>query len=145
MRGYMLAQGHGVVLNGVCFENGRMTFLPYKSQADHRAMTHRRRARIIAHLGGKCVVCGTTAHLHCHHKDPAQKAFTIGKMTNTLWSKLIGELTKCELRCFKHHWELHEARHGTVSKYNTGCHCAPCRRANADYHNAAYHRRRGHG
>lgn len=87
-------------------------------------------AKVINHLGGKCVVCSTTQGLQTHHIDPEAKEFNISKIHAWPWPVVLKELGKCELRCVEHHKEIHAPRHGTISCYrNRKCRCEPCREA----------------
>lgn len=63
----------------------------------------RRRAKIIAYLGGKCVRCGSTSELEIDHKDHTKKAFDISKNFAIAWTRLVPELDKCQLLCNAHH------------------------------------------
>lgn len=97
----------------------------------HLDRYHRIRAKIIDHMGGKCVACDATEGLEIHHRDPKQKSFEISTGWGRPWSEIDAELKKCELRCGKHHKNAHEAKHGTPSRYRAWkCRCRPCVEAN---------------
>jgi hypothetical protein len=117
-----------------------------------------RRIWAISYLGGKCAECGYVEipdkvdrkeKLEFDHIDPKTKSFTIGTNIDCRKEKLIVELNKCQLLCFRCHWI--KTRHdrfglmyedeatlipscGTVNKYsNYACRCAKCREAWAKY------------
>ena len=69
-----------------------------------RAKYQERRAAGIAHLGGACVLCGSTEDLHFDHIDPTTKSFNISS-SNISNSKFWAELKKCQLLCSPHHKE----------------------------------------
>lgn len=46
--------------------------------------------------------------LHFHHRDPAQKLFSIGSGRIRKYSRLLEEATKCDLVCANCHAEIHE-------------------------------------
>lgn len=63
-----------------------------------------------------CEYCGEThqACLEFHHKDPAEKKYTIARMmTSYVWEHILKEITKCLLLCAnchkKKHWEENKA------------------------------------
>lgn len=96
---------------------------------------HRLRIESISQLGGRCVICGTTDTLEFHHINPEEKSFTIGDLWSIGRDKIQEELKKCELRCSKHHKEVHQASHGTLGYYrHQKCRCDLCRDANRVYH-----------
>lgn len=95
----------------------------------HLDRYHDIRKRMLAYLGGKCVECGTSDNLHIHHKDPSQKEFNVcADGWGRPWDDMVAELDKCELRCVYHHIKIHEAEHGTISRYRGHrCRCDACR------------------
>lgn len=96
------------------------------------ARYQQKKLMLIAHLGGKCVVCNSTERLQFHHRDPSQKSFTILDRWDCSWETLRPELEKCELRCEEHHKEVHAPKHGTASMYKQKkCRCQPCVAANS--------------
>lgn len=112
--------------------------MPYKDRDVRRAKNLEYRALRIAeiheYLGGKCAVCGTTEELEIHHKDQSQKKFNPSQRWSTRWDKLVVELDKCEIRCFTHHNEVHESKHGTLGRFsNYGCRCDECVTAFREY------------
>lgn len=51
-------------------------------------------------LGGACVVCGATEHLHFDHIDPTTKRFNVSaRVRDTRIADLIEETLKCQLLC----------------------------------------------
>lgn len=71
------------------------------------------RARAIAALGGRCVLCGYDAcpeALDFHHLDPAEKDFDIAARL-TSWEALETEIRKCVLLCSRCHRETHAGWH----------------------------------
>lgn len=72
---------------------------------------HRRtKLKAIEYKGGKCERCGysrSPAALTFHHRDPAQKDFSISSK-NWRWERVRDELDKCELLCSNCHNEEHE-------------------------------------
>lgn len=93
------------------------------------------RKEIIRLAGGACVVCGATAHLEFHHRDPKEKGYKISQMMNMSSMSLILEMAKCELRCARHHRDAHttEMQHGTRAGYQRGCRCLACVSAKREY------------
>jgi hypothetical protein len=82
------------------------------------------------------VVCGSKKRLQFDHieRRSGKSSFVITKrLASVAESKLDGELTKCQLLCFKHHQEKTllelgqtpaKGTHGTVSAYR---YCGPPR------------------
>lgn len=72
---------------------------------------HRRKALGIAYLGGVCSVCGIKDDpciYDFHHKDPAQKEYTITQRIRwKSFDKIKRELDKCILVCSNCHRKLH--------------------------------------
>ena len=78
-----------------------------------KAFRYRMKARVIAYLGGKCVLCGydKCARALCvHHLDPSKKEFAFSKI-NFSWEKVERELQNCVLLCANCHMEVHEGMH----------------------------------
>ena len=66
--------------------------------------------RIVAYLGGKCSECGydkCLGALEVHHRDPAEKSFSVSGRHCLSWKKLEPELRKCVLLCMNCHREHH--------------------------------------
>lgn len=112
----------------------------------------KRREKVIAHLGGKCSICGTNENLEINHINPKEKSHNIGDIQDGVWEKIIEELEKCELLCVEHHkqvtkeqykkglmpppWNKNTAVrfHGSARKYSEdGCRCEPCIKAKKLY------------
>jgi hypothetical protein len=100
----------------------------------NRLRSQRERLRLMELIGGpKCSVCGATANLEFHHKDPATKSFTIGSALRFSREVRTAEALKCEVRCPEHHQEVHAADHGSEAKFRGGCRCALCVEAKRIY------------
>ena len=69
------------------------------------------RCMAVAYKGGRCEQCGYNRcvdALEFHHRDPAQKDFSISAKGYTRsWSKVKVELDKCSVLCANCHRELH--------------------------------------
>lgn len=109
-----------------------------------RLRYQRQKQRALAHLGGKCVRCGTTDDLEFDHINPETKSFTITGHLSESWARIQPELDKCQLLCHPCHRDKSVENgevgggqnkrpspvHGTVTQYTTyGCRCEPCREA----------------
>jgi hypothetical protein len=112
---------------------------------DRRA---RRRAAMIALLGGKCVRCGTTDRLEIDHIDPATKLFALSGYDGP-WAKVLTELRKCQLLCYGEHKEKSDSEEsvehggGITGRKNCRCNlCAPLKNA---YRNQPKYRRCNYG
>lgn len=62
-----------------------------------------RRAYMLARLGGRCVICGTTERLEIDHVDPATKHFTLLAEWYRPLEEIDAELEKCQLLCQRDH------------------------------------------
>jgi 5-methylcytosine-specific restriction endonuclease McrA len=60
---------------------------------------HRRRAKAIEQLGGKCAQCCSTNKLEFDHIDIRTKEFTISDSLGISEKRLQAELAKCQLLC----------------------------------------------
>ena len=84
----------------------RKAYMAMKVTTFHR----RSKQKAIEYKGGKCITCGynkSPAALVFHHRDPAEKSFTVsGKIAK--WERLQPELDKCDLLCSNCHHEEHE-------------------------------------
>ena len=60
---------------------------------------HDKRKKLIAQLGGRCVVCGSTEDLEFDHLDSTTKSFTICMKVQCGDAVLAPELAKCQLLC----------------------------------------------
>ncbi|MFI9200206.1 hypothetical protein [Streptomyces sp. NPDC053048] len=118
--------------------------MPYKDQDKQRAYQRawavkKRAGNRAAYLAGKsCAVCGSTESLEIDHITPADK------VSHNIWTwspvRRFAELAKCQVLCRICHDRkcLSEGNnrvltHGTRSRYEKGCRCSPCRRANAEH------------
>lgn len=69
--------------------------------------------KLILYKGGKCERCGYNkceGALHFHHKNPAEKEFTLSQVNlNSEYTleRLYKEVDKCELLCANCHAEVH--------------------------------------
>ena len=66
--------------------------------------------RAVAYKGGKCERCGydkSYAALEFHHRDPAQKDFSLASKHYRRWERVVVELDKCMLLCSNCHAEEH--------------------------------------
>jgi hypothetical protein len=65
---------------------------------------------LIEEAGGRCTLCGydrSPAALHFHHRDPSQKAFSLGVRGITRGiDRLREEAAKCVLLCANCHAEV---------------------------------------
>ena len=94
------------------------------SRNSEQVKTWRRntKARIIASMGGSCVVCSYNkcqSSLALHHLDPAKKDFSLGSIRANIrsWALIVQELKKCVLVCHNCHGEIHEG----ITNLNEGC------------------------
>lgn len=92
----------------------------YAAYLDHRWEENRKAAerrlalkeRAIAHLGGKCQLCGydkCPSAFDFHHMDGSAKDFHIS--SKTTWESIEPELAKCVLLCSNCHREAHAGWH----------------------------------
>jgi len=82
--------------------------------ANSPAVARRRRKLkllLVANHGGECTSCGYSRcvdALDFHHRDPAEKKFTLtGQGITRSWEKMKAEAEKCVLVCANCHRELH--------------------------------------
>ena len=71
----------------------------------------RRRLKLkaVEYKGGSCQCCGFNKYvvsLEFHHRDPAQKDFSIAGLTRS-WERIRNELDKCLLVCANCHAAIH--------------------------------------
>jgi hypothetical protein len=96
----------------------------------------RTKAEMIQLGGGKCAVCGSKDRLQFHHFDPTTKITNVGRIFNGARGRILTEMKKCVLLCYKHHLEAHNrgvAKHGTRRNYHNGCRCSECTKAQRLY------------
>lgn len=78
------------------------------TQALDRKMINK--LKCVTYLGGACASCGYSKcpkAMTFHHREPADKGFTISTKLDYSWAILQPELDKCELLCFNCHMEHH--------------------------------------
>lgn len=81
--------------------------MPTNKKGYINAYYHKKRAKIIEKLGGKCLKCGCADNLEIHHiknkhKEVMSGAGQLARLHE--WKKNIDNLS---LLCFKHHQEYH--------------------------------------
>jgi hypothetical protein len=101
-----------------------------------KAHKDRRRVKLLAMLGGRCVRCGASENLQFDHIDPSTKRFTIGANLSKAWAELVAEAMKCQLLCRPCHIEKSaedrpEVPHGLYKYEYWRCRCEVCRAANS--------------
>lgn len=116
--------------------------MPYKDPDRQREYARRwvARRRSTFFFEKECEWCHAREDLELHHRDPNKKE------NNAIWSwgdkRRFAEIAKCIILCRSCHQKAHsQARrveaelrnpHGTFNRYKLGCHCQPCRDANAE-------------
>lgn len=120
------------------------------SNAEYQiAYYHRKRAEVVAYLGGKCVECGTEDDLEIDHIDPATKSFEPGKCLNLKNPLHLAEIEKCQLLCREHHRvktavENTGITHGSTYAWSKAkCLCSVCQEAQRVWSDARNAARRG--
>lgn len=123
-------------------------------QVEQLEVYHLRRKAALLHLGGVCVVCGTTERLELDHIDPATKRFSFGQAYKQREEIFWEEVDKCQLLCKTHHVEktnrnhehagghnrISNPEHGTWAMYtNFKCRCAKCKKWRSDYRKQLVH------
>jgi hypothetical protein len=76
-----------------------------------RIIHYRTKTKAVEYKGGKCQDCGWIGHVvgyDFHHRDPAQKEFTISSHKNRSWERIVVELDKCDLLCAMCHRMKHQ-------------------------------------
>jgi len=76
---------------------------------EHQRARYRREAEWLRErkkaAGSTCLNCGGTfdwdvpRQLHFHHRDPAQKSFTIGQSPSRSRAAIEAEIAKCDILC----------------------------------------------
>ena len=86
-------------------ENNRESAKRNRESRNEYAKIKRReqRLRMVEHLGGKCVGCGTTENLQFDHIDRKTKEYSVCKKLGISDEKLLIEVNKCQLLCKKCH------------------------------------------
>ena len=100
---------------------------------------HEKRNAIISELGGKCVSCGDTDHLHIDHIDADKKTFRASDIHSVSDAKAKKEKENFQLLCETcHKKKTHDAwdystpkpTHGTYWNFRAhGCRCDDCTKA----------------
>lgn len=92
---------------------------------------HRRRAKAVELLGGKCVRCGATEELEFDHIERGLKSGEVAKWFTQGEAKLKAELVKCQLLCRPCHIEKTRSEmtvgHGGGVSGIAGCKCELCK------------------
>ena len=91
--------------------------MPYKDKEKQREAqarlnkARRKYARAIINeaKAGGCFFCGEEEEvcLDFHHRNPAEKSFTIGNQVHLAPERIIAELAKCVVLCANCHRKLH--------------------------------------
>jgi predicted HNH restriction endonuclease len=94
--------------------NHYAAYLDYRWEQNQKAAARRLalKERAIAHLGGKCQICGydkCPSAFDFHHLDDAEKEFVISSKAS--WATIEPELAKCTLLCATCHREVHAGWH----------------------------------
>jgi hypothetical protein len=79
-------------------------------QAARERQYERRRALVAqerARRGDRCQDCGWTDDLQWHHRNPAEKAFTLSYAIIKSYQAIRDELAKCDLLCPNCHARRH--------------------------------------
>lgn len=90
----------------------------YRKAADHGRQESMREWIAAYKTQRGCQHCGITDHrvLAFHHRDPATKAFNIGRTSNSNFERFLAEIAKCDVLCMNCHTLLHyEERLATMS------------------------------
>ena len=66
---------------------------------NNRKRRHRNRAKLVEHMGGKCVKCGNTENLEFDHIDKTTKTMKLSSMWHYSWDKILQEAQHCQLIC----------------------------------------------
>ena len=84
-------------------------------------------------MGGKCKKCGSRDCLEFDHIKKEDKSFNISDRLTDSISKVLKEISKCQLLCKNCHKEKNkkdngEARHGHITMYtHYKCRCRACK------------------
>lgn len=118
---HMIGLSHGTVVRYSERKNSERPdgFVPQTHYEAVRSYRQRMKAKGVMYLGGKCSECGYSKSvwsLHFHHKNPAEKSFTISRYQNLCWERVRQELEKCRLLCANCHGEKHEAEFNVREK-----------------------------
>ena len=101
-------RGHTVALKGRTGAGGCRACV----SEDQTRYSERRRAKIAAIKKERgCLRCGykeSSVSLLFHHRDPAEKSFTIAANMKKSWASILAEIAKCDVLCHNCHDVLHE-------------------------------------
>ncbi len=80
----------------------------------------RNKQKLMAALGGKCEMCGYCKDVpnayHFHHRNKAEKSYTISRHMTRNFDALMEEAKKCMLLCSNCHAEVHNEEHVQIRK-----------------------------
>jgi 5-methylcytosine-specific restriction endonuclease McrA len=76
----------------------------------------KRRLLAVAHLGSKCVRCGTTKNLEFDHIDPSTKLASIARASSWSEERFWKEVDKCQLLCVDCHKAKTKAENAPLSQ-----------------------------
>lgn len=72
----------------------------------------KKKEEFISYLGGKCQECGSIEDLEFHHRDEADKCFSIMSKWKLSLEEIKLELDKCDLLCHECHYQRTRAQRG---------------------------------
>lgn len=78
--------------------------------------------RAIEHKGGACNMCGGRfpyPAMQFHHRDPREKDVHWTKLRLRAWSRIVEELSKCDLLCANCHSIVHSSEWPARGDSNT--------------------------
>ena len=116
--------------------------MSHQGEKNRRERAKKQRLDYIKIHGGECQECGDTDtdFLEFHHAEPSSKVSGLSYMWgHSSKTRIEAELEKCYLLCKSCHARvsvyerISPPKHGTRSKYNSGCKCDACKKANRDY------------
>jgi hypothetical protein len=96
---------------------------------------------VIAQLGGKCAICGSTEKLEIDHINPEDKSFDVTTQVSHNKGLVAEEIKKCQLLCHPCHLEktirergqkIARGIHGSLSSYRY-CKCPFCTEVHSKY------------
>lgn len=95
------------------------------------ARYHKRRAKAIEAMGGKCVRCGSEDRLEFDHIERSLKAGEIARWLSRGEQRYLRELEKCQLLCRACHIEKSRGEssvgHGGGKTGIRNCYCEKCK------------------
>lgn len=102
------------------------------------AAYHRRRAELIARLGGVCSLCAQTEGLLFVRAESAPKTLRVNQLTTMAAKKLARALKHVRLVCpehaYEHKYSDDKIKHGAYyAAYRRNCRCDECQEYIADY------------